>query len=197
MRPSEENGLAILGGTFDPIHIGHLILAQDAMESLGVERVLFIPAARNPLKRNRPATSDAHRIAMIRLALTNHRRFLIDEMEVDAGGPSYSIDTVMALRQHYPDSRLYWIIGSDELGQLAKWRRIDELVNLVEFACVLRPGYRVEAPSLAGLREHEIDGHAIEVSSSDIRRRVKEGHPVSFFLPQKVSHYIEFHGLYR
>ena len=197
MNSTPENGLAILGGTFDPVHLGHLFLAQDAIEALRLERVLFVPAARNPLKANRPEATDVQRLEMLQLALRSDRRFLLDDLEIRAGGSSYSIDTVRILRRRYPDIKLYWVIGSDELQQLWKWRRIDELLKLVDFISLSRPGYSRIAPCLAGLKVHEIYGHAIDVSASDIRNRVKEGLQVSLFLPPKVWHYIRYHGLYR
>ena len=197
MNSTPNKGLAILGGTFDPVHLGHLFLAQDAIETLRLERVIFVPAARNPLKINRPEATDAQRLEMLRLALCSDCRFLLDDLEIKAGGSSYSIDTVEMLHSRYPEVKLYWLIGSDELQQLPKWRRIDELLKLVDFISFPRPGYSRKVPSLNDLRIHEIKGHVFDVSASEIRGRVKQGFQVSLFLPPKVCHYIEFHGLYR
>ena len=197
MNSTPNKGLAILGGTFDPVHLGHLFLAQDAIETLRLERVVFVPAARNPLKLNRPEATDAQRLEMLQLALCSDCRFLLDDLEIRAGGSSYSIDTVEMLHSRYPEVKLYWLIGSDELQQLPKWRRIDELLKLVDFVSFPRPGYPRQVPSLNNLRIHEIQGHVFDVSASEIRGRVKQGLQVSLFLPPKVCHYIEFHGLYR
>ncbi|MCC5839313.1 MAG: nicotinate (nicotinamide) nucleotide adenylyltransferase [Opitutales bacterium] len=190
--------LGIFGGTFDPVHHGHLLVAQDALESVPLEKVIFVPAARNPLKGWQPAASDRHRLEMVRRAIEGVERFSVDPVELERGGPSYAIDTVAALQESHPQARFAWIIGADQLADLPKWHRFDELALRVTFLVLERPGYESRAPSgLPGhLRLEWLPSRALEISSSEIRSRCGKGKPVDFFLPGSVIQYIQNEHLY-
>ncbi len=187
-----------LGGTFDPIHLGHLIIAQDVYEKLKLERVYFVPAAQNPLKDEPPTCLNEDRLKMVDLALEEDSRFERLDLELETGGISYTIDTAEQLYKQNNDQPVLWIIGSDNIDDLPRWHRIDELVEIVEFICVARPGYSAETlPEITGLKLRFVEGHPIEISSSEIRDRMKAGNNIDLFLPPKVFNYIQTNKLYR
>ncbi len=187
--------VAFFGGTFDPVHLGHMLVAQDALEGLGLDKVVFIPAGQNPLKRKAPEASEAHRVAMLRLAIEGHPHFSIWEGELERQGPSYTIETVEALRKEY-QGETYWIIGEDQVGQLPQWHRAEELARMTQFACLARPGTQPQgAPS--GFRVEYVAGHPFAVSSTEIRERAAAGRPIDFLVPQAVRDYIETNKLYQ
>ncbi len=188
--------IAFLGGTFDPVHLGHLLMAQDAFEEKGLGRVYFIPAARNPLKRPAPEASPDDRRAMLEQALAGDARFGLLDWELAAGGVSYTVETARRLRRNFPGSELYWIIGSDQLPDLARWREIGELAGMVRFLCALRPGAAPMEPGASNLRVEYLRGHPFQVSSTEIRQRIKARLPADFFLPFSVREYIFANKLY-
>lgn len=178
--------LGFLGGSFDPVHFGHLCAAQDAYERLGLDRVYFVPAAQAPLKSDLVRASAEQRLAVLRSALGGDPRFGIADLELRRGGTSYTIDTVLALKARHPTDRLFWIIGADQLQRLSKWMRIAELAREIEFICLERPGSpSPEAPEVPGLRLHHCPGHLMEISSTEIRERVSKGLPLDCFMPHK------------
>lgn len=189
--------IAILGGTFDPVHHGHLILARDALERLGLGRVVFMPAPSAPLRDGPPATSIEHRIAMLELALAGEERFELSLLEARRAGPSYTHDTVIELARLHPETPLLWLIGADQLGRLQRWHRIEELARLAEFACAARPGHSLAPPPVPGLRVREFSSRALELSASEIRARRAAGLGIRWLLPDAVLSYIEKHALYR
>jgi nicotinate-nucleotide adenylyltransferase len=189
--------IAVFGGTFDPVHHGHLILARDAQEQLGLQRILFMPAPRAPL-REHPATDIAHRVAMLRLAIAGEPGFEVSTLEAERAGPSYSIDTARSLRASTPGARLLWILGADQLARLAAWHRAAEFVAEVEFACAARPGFSVRAPAeFPQARVHAFSQRELALSASEIRARATQGLPIRWFLPDAVLSYAEKHALYR
>jgi nicotinate-nucleotide adenylyltransferase len=177
----------IFGGSFDPVHLGHLIAAQDALEGLALDRVVFVPAAQAPLREGSPGIAAPARLELLRLAIAGDPGFEVSPIEIDRGGTSYSIETARALRVLWPDDRLFWIIGGDQAARLSQWRAIEELAGIVEFIVLERPGCAYDAPSVPGLRLHLVSAHAIQISSSDIRRRLSAGLPVHHFLPAAVA----------
>jgi nicotinate-nucleotide adenylyltransferase len=189
----------ILGGSFDPLHLGHCIIALDAMEQLGLDEVIFMPSALSPLKPEAPSTQDHHRLAMMEAALYGWPNFTWSDWEIRHGGTSYTIDTVKHLVSSRAGERLFWIIGGDQLFKLNQWKSIDQLGELIEFICVDRPCYsELPPPSLPGsVRVHRVVGHPFAISSSEIRQRFEVGLPTAFFLPIEVSVYIKNHQLYR
>lgn len=178
------------------MHLGHLVIAQDTMEHLGLDRVLFIPVARNPLKHDGPVAADQDRLALLHAAVDGDDRFGIETCELENGGISYTIDTVRHLRQRWPRARLFWILGADALASLERWKDINELARLVEFVCLGRPGTQKYKPVIEGLRLHRVDGHLFDISSTEIRQRLADGRPVAYFLPQPVENLILTRELY-
>ncbi len=132
--------LGVYGGTFDPIHHGHLILAHDALEQLKLDAVLFIPARRSPFKDATPGATDAQRLALLRLALKGHGKFWLSRCELDRPAPSYAIDTAAEIREAFPRAQLFWLIGADQLADLHRWHRARELKKIVTFALLERGG---------------------------------------------------------
>jgi nicotinate-nucleotide adenylyltransferase len=190
--------IGFLGGSFDPIHFGHLLAAQDAFEQAGLDRLFFMPVALPPLKERDLATPDADRITMIRLAIEWDPRFDVRDDELQRGGVSYTIDTALALRDEFPDDQLFWIIGDDQARQLGSWSRIGELARLVEFIVLDRPGHeQTPAPDIPGLRMHRVVSHRVEVSSTELRERAQRGLSLHYFVPLAVTRHITERGLYR
>lgn len=190
--------LGIFGGTFDPVHHGHLLVARDALERVPLEGVIFVPAAQNPLKGWQPAADDRHRLEMLRRAVAGVEGFSVDPVELERGGASFAIDTVAALQEFHPQARFAWIIGADQVPDLPRWHRFDELALRVTFLVLGRPGYETSPPPglPAHLRMERLASRALEISSSEIRGRCMEGKPVDFFLPKAVIDYIQNEHLY-
>jgi nicotinate-nucleotide adenylyltransferase len=190
--------IGLMGGSFDPVHFGHLIAAQDVVEQMQLDRLLLVPAAQAPLKPADVQSSARDRLTMLQTAVEWDRRLEISDYELKKGGVSYTIDSVRHFRGQFPGDSLYWIVGGDQLPLLHKWKDIGELAGLIEFIFLERPGHPVKPhEEIPGLRLHRCDGHLIEISSSELRRRVKTGLSLNYFCPQKVIAYIEAQKLYR
>lgn len=190
--------IGLLGGSFDPVHFGHLLAAQDVYEQYRFDRLLLVPAAQAPLKPQEVQSSPADRLAMLQAAIEWDKRFEVSDVELQRGGVSYTIDSARHFRARFPHDELFWIIGGDQLPQMNRWKEIGELARLVEFIFLERPGHPAkQMPGIAGVRLHRCDGHLIEISSSELRQRVRRGLSLHYFCPQKVITYIETHRLYR
>lgn len=190
--------IGFMGGSFDPVHFGHLIAAQDALERGGLARVVFVPAAQAPLKPGAVQASAEARLGMLRAALDGDARFEVSDYEVRKGGLSYTIDTVRHMRERFSGDELAWVIGADQLGRLHLWKDIGELVTLVEFVVLARPGWVPRRrEDIEGLRLRWCDGHLVQLSSTEVRERVKAGRPVDFLMPHKTVEYVRENGLYR
>jgi len=196
--------VGILGGTFDPVHSGHLILAEVAREQLNLNEVLFIPAGQPWLKVERTITPGEHRLQMLRLALDDTPYFRTSEMEIKRSGPTYTIDTINALKKHLSaEDELFFILGQDNLMQLPQWHDAPELIKLCYLVAAPRPG--VKKPDLKAL-EAEIPGirqrvmlmkePLVDISATDIRERVARGLSVRHLVPEPVNRYIKEHRLY-
>lgn len=182
--------LGFYGGTFDPIHNGHLILARDAIEQLGLERVLFIPAVQSPHKQaRRPATPEL-RAQMARAAVADEPRFGVDETELSRPAPSFTIDTMLEMRARFPGAELFYLIGEDNVRELHTWRRIGELQKLVRFVVL----NRCEGATAHGFRTLP---RRIDISATEIRDRVANGQSIRYLVPDAVRVLIEKHQLYR
>ena len=188
--------LGFLGGSFDPVHHGHLVLAQDVFEQLELDRLIFVPSARTPLKASEPELGAAERIELLRLAIGPVPWFDVSTVEIDRGGVSYTVDTARVLRERYPDDTLYWIIGQDQAAQLVRWHRIDELAGLVSFAWARRPGTAMTSKPLPGVSLHPVEMHQWDISSTEIRERVRSGRSVHFLTPPAVVRRIREAGCY-
>lgn len=198
MSDAGRRRFGVFGGSFDPVHLGHLLAAQDACEQMQLDRVVFMPAAQAPLRDDAPRASAARRLALLHAAVAGDARFEVSTLEIDRGGVSYTIDTVRALRLAHPEVDWFWIIGADQTARLAQWREIDVLAGLTAFIVLARPGYTIPAAaSPASLRLHPVSAHLFDVSSSEIRGRVAAGKPVRYFLPPSVGDAIERDQLYR
>lgn len=189
------DSIALFGGSFDPVHLGHLLVAQAAREELGLARLFFIPAAQSPFKPDTQPSAPRERLRLLRLALSGKAWCEIDQQELQRGGVSYTIDTVRDYARRFPRARRYYLIGADHLPQLPKWRAADELSQLVEFVAIPRPG-QAEAPFPAPFRGCWLAGFPLGVSSSRIRARVKAGMPIDHLVPDPVAEAIRNNGLY-
>jgi nicotinate-nucleotide adenylyltransferase len=190
--------IGFLGGSFDPVHFGHLLAAQDAFEQFPLDRLVLMPAAQAPLKPNDVQSSAEDRLAMLRAATEWDRRFEVSDFELRRGGISYTIDTARHFRALHPHDDLYWVIGGDQLPNLHQWKDIGELAKLVQFIFLERPGYPVKARvEIPGLVLHRCDGHLLAISSTELRERTRRGRSLDYFVPHKAIVYIREQGLYR
>jgi len=197
--------IGILGGTFDPVHNGHIMMAQEAKDRLDLAEVLFIPTARTPLKEGTDITSVEHRVQMVILAIEGHDYFRLSRIEVDRGGTSYTVDTLDALNQEYgAGHEFFYIIGLDSLGTLPGWKQPERLIKMCRLVAVARPDYSlpdldVIEKSLPGISKRLIylDKPEIDISATEIRRMVAEDLTVDHLVPGPVAEYIRKHGLYK
>ena len=187
--------IGLFGGSFDPIHRGHLLVAQAACEELGVERLFFIPAAQSPFKPANAPTPARERLRLLRLAMAGATHYEIDDQEIRRGGLSYTIDTVKDYLGRYPGARLFFLIGADHVFQLPQWRAADELARLVEFVVIPRPGETPAGPP-SPFRSHQLKGIPFGVSSSEVRARVRRGLSIEHLVPAPVAEAIRNSGLY-
>ena len=196
--------LGILGGTFDPVHHGHLLAASEAHHQLSLDLVLFVPTGAPPHKREQPISAAEHRLRMLDLATADCAYFAVSRIDVDRPGPCYTVDTLELLRVEWgPDPTFFFIEGADSLADLLTWYRPRRILELCRLAVVERPGTEIDLDRLAqrlpGLqaRLHWIQMPLLEISSRDLRKRVRTGQPISYLVPRAVEAYIMEHGLYR
>jgi nicotinate-nucleotide adenylyltransferase len=189
--------LGLMGGMFDPIHIGHLRAAEIVREALALDEVVFVPAGQPP-HRGQPAAAGLDRYAMVALATAAQRAFVPSDIEIAREGPSYTVETVARLRQGRPEVEVVLIVGSDNLPMIGDWREPERLLELCTIAVVERPG---SAPAPAGrlpaARLHRVEGTALPIASRDLRERIRAGRSVRHLVPDGVADYIEKRGLYR
>lgn len=198
----KQEQIGIFGGTFDPIHFGHLAIAEEARAALGLSQVIFVPAAHQPLKGRAPERAE-QRLTMVHLACADNPAFRVDDLELRRPPPSYTIDTLTSLHDRFGNEVEFWfILGADAAHDLPRWHRIEQILALTRLAIVGRPGHHFDLmalqatlPALAG-RAILIHGPRLEISSSDLRRRLSEGLPVRYQLPEAVRHFILMHQLY-
>lgn len=189
--------LGLYGGSFDPVHLGHLLVARAAVEELSLDRLVFLPASQSPFKPDVPRESGVRRLRLLRLALAGESRFVVDDQEIGRAGVSYSVDTVRAIRRGLtPGATLFWLLGADQVAGLPFWRESAALSELVEFVVIPRPGS--EPPALPPrYRLHPLCGWPMAVSSSEIRERIGRGLEVRHLLPPAVAEAIAGEGWYR
>lgn len=201
-----EKRIGISGGTFNPIHIGHLIIAEMVRDRFGLDKVLFIPSGMPPHKNLGSVLCAEKRFDMVRRAVANNPHFIESRIEIDRGGYTYTVDTLKKLREIYGnDTSLYYIIGADVLNDLLTWKSFEEVFKICEFIAVLRPGNDVQAfnkqmeylKNAYSARIHFIETPLIEISSTEIRERIKEGRSIKYLVPESVEEYIESNGLYK
>ena len=198
--------IAIMGGTFDPIHNGHLVTAEAVRHRFNVDKVIFMPAGRPAHKANKKITHNEHRYLMTVLATMRNQNFEVSRIEIDRTGITYTIDTIEELRKMCrPDVRLYFITGADAINQISTWKNPERLLTLCDFVAVTRPGYDQstlhedidEIRQKYASRIHYMEVPALAISSSDIRSRAEKGEPIKYLLPQEVEDYIHKFGLYQ
>jgi nicotinate-nucleotide adenylyltransferase len=196
---SRRQSVAIMGGAFDPVHRGHLSLAEDAYTELSFNEVWFVPTAESPLKGHAASLNNQGRIELLEAALEPYPYFKINISEIECGGVSYTIDSARRFRAIYPDIDFSWIIGGDQLMQLDKWKNIEELVQLVSFVLISRPGYGIDSsqiPAIPDLRFLEVRSRWLDIASSEIRKRLAAGKPVNDLLPPAVNDLIVKRNFY-
>jgi nicotinate-nucleotide adenylyltransferase len=181
--------IAIYGGTFDPIHHGHLIVAREALERLGAEEVIFIPARVSPLRKTAPIAKDEIRLLMIQAAIENEPGFAVDDCDLRRPSPSYTIDTVEQIRQRKGDATIYCLIGEDNVDKLTKWRRFADLEKMVRFVVLDRSGQQPH-------HVYPVIRRKIDISATEIRKRVATGRSIRYFVPPAVEEIIRHEKLY-
>jgi nicotinate-nucleotide adenylyltransferase len=186
--------VGILGGTFNPVHIGHLILAEEAREKLGLDKIIFIPASIPPHKSNLDIAPAADRLNMLKLAVKGNKYFKVSDIEIRRKGYSYTIDTLKELKNIYRGDELYFIIGSDLLKYLNEWKDLDEIIKMVKFVVATRPGFPFE-----GIPDYirTLPIRAVDVSAFEVRKCVAEKKSFGYLVTDKVFDYIKKRKLYR
>lgn len=185
--------LGVFGGSFDPVHIGHLIVAEAAADALRLDSVLFIPAHTQPFKQGAHGAAPEDRVAMLRLALAGNPRFRLDTREIERGGVSYAVDTLRELAREFPKDELFLMVGADAARDLTKWREASEIANLASIVILSRPG---ASRISTGIPTTRLTVPAIDLSATQVRKAVRQGRSVRYWVPQAVQEYIESHGLY-
>ena len=194
--------LGIMGGTFDPPHLGHLACAEEALEAFGLDAVLFVPTGRPAFKQDRLVTAGEVRLAMVAAAVAGNPAFAVSALEVERPGITYAVDTLRELREELPGVELVFIVGADAALTLHRWRKSAELARLAAFAAATRPGFELGEQALRDLREHGFDVRpfavpGLDISSSALRRRVYAGRTIRYLVPEAVRKIIEEESLYR
>ncbi len=195
--------LGIFGGTFDPVHLGHLIVAEELRFRLGLERVLFLPAGRPPHKTNQEISPDRDRVLMLELAIAGNPNFAVSYLDVERPGLSYTADSLALLQEQYPDCTLYFLMGQDSLRDLPNWHDPNRIARQAILGVALRPGVVVDIDDIirrvpdAANRIRLVDVPLIQIASRAIRQRVRAGQPITYQVPAEVEAYILRRGLYR
>lgn len=193
----------VMGGTFNPIHYGHLVTAQEALYQFGLDKVIFMPSGQPPHKKDKEILPPEERYLMTVIATASNPDFVVSRFEIEKRGPSYTIDTIRALKEQYgPETKLYFITGADAVWEILTWKDAEKLAELCTFIAATRPGYSLEKfkklhvlpedqPLPKGKpRVYIMEIPALAISSTDIRRRVREGHPINYLVPEGVASYI-------
>jgi nicotinate-nucleotide adenylyltransferase len=187
--------IGLYGGSFDPVHLGHLLVAQTAVEELGLDKLFFIPAAQSPFKADNKTTPGEIRLQLLRLALAGRTDCEVDAQEIQRGGISYTIETLRDYAKRFPDAEIFYLIGADNISKLNEWREPAELAKLAEFVAIPRPGEKLaEFPK--PFRGKILNGFPIEISSSQIRARLKDGLTIENLVPPFVAEAIRNAQLY-
>jgi len=192
-----EGRLGVMGGTFDPIHHGHLVAASEVAVLFGLDEVLFVPTGQPWQKAEGEVSPAEDRYLMTVIATASNPRFSVSRVDVDRTGPTYTVDTLRDLRRLHPDTELFFITGADALAQILTWKGADELFSLAHFVGVTRPGHTLSGAGLPAERVSLLEVPAMAISSTDCRERVRKGAPVWYLVPDGVVQYIGKHGLYR
>ena len=186
--------LGVMGGTFDPIHFGHLVAANEAASAFNLDKVIFVPTGEPWQKQT--ITDSNHRFRMTQLAISGNEHFEISRVDVDRPGPTYTVDTLRDIRAQQPDAELFFITGADSISQIGTWKDADQIWPLAHLVGVTRPGHSLEVPKSPHGAVSLLEIPALAISSTDIRARVKAGKPIDYLLPEAVIDYIQQNNLY-
>ena len=195
--PGHPQAIGIMGGTFDPIHHGHLVAASEVMNVFHLDKVIFVPTAMQPFKAGRQVTSPEHRYLMTVIATASNPCFDVSRVDIDRGGTTFTVDTLRDIHAQYPDAELYFITGADALEQIAQWRNSENLFEMAHFVGVTRPGHELTSSGLPSRAVSLLKVPAMAISSTDCRERVQQGKPVWYLVPDGVVQYIAKYQLYQ
>lgn len=196
-RVGGRRRIGLMGGTFDPIHHGHLVAASEVMDAFDLEQVVFVPASTQPFKAGRDVAPAEHRYLMAAIATASNNRFTVSRVDIDRGGITYTYDTLRDLHEEEPDVDWFFITGADALASILEWKNAEGLFDLAHFIGVTRPGHSLDVSSLPSDSVSLVEIPALSISSTDCRSRVKQGKPIWYLVPDGVVQYIEKYGLYR
>jgi len=197
MMTIDRRRVGVMGGTFDPIHHGHLVAASEVSHRFGLDEVLFVPTGEPWQKGERQVSPAEDRYLMTVVATASNPRFSVDRVDIDRPGPTYTVDTLRDLHSRMPDAQLFFITGADALAQILSWHKVDELFELAHFVGVTRPGYELADAHLPKGAVSLVEVPAMAISSTECRERVAEGRPVWYLVPDGVVQYISKRRLYR
>lgn len=192
--------IGVMGGTFDPIHHGHLVAASEAQASLSLNEVVFVPTGQPWQKAEQRVSAAEHRYLMTVIATASNPRFTVSRVDIDREGPTYTVDTLRDLQQVYPDAELFFITGADALTEIFSWRDVDDLFARAQFVGCTRPGFVMDAERLAQIPQDRVrilEIPALAISSTDCRRRIAAAEPISYLVPDAVVEYIAKYDLYK
>lgn len=187
--------VGVMGGTFDPIHHGHLVAASEAADAFELDEVIFVPTGKPWHKK--VVSSSEHRYLMTVIATAANPRFEVSRVDIDRPGTTYTVDTLKEIKRLKPDAELFFISGADAIAQILAWKQIDEVWDLAHFVAVTRPGHSLELPNVEGATITQLEVPALAISSTDIRDRATAGKPIWYLVPDGVVQYIAKHRLYR
>lgn len=193
--PGRRARIGVMGGTFDPIHHGHLVAASEAAEQLDLDEVVFVPTGQPWMKGD--VTAGEHRYLMTVIATAANPRFTVSRVDIDREGPTYTVDTLRDIRAARPDADLFFISGADAVAQILDWHDVEEIWQLAHFVAVSRPGHTLTVRGLPEQGVSSLEVPALAISSTDCRDRVSRGYPVWYLVPDGVVQYIAKHHLYR
>jgi nicotinate-nucleotide adenylyltransferase len=189
--------IGVMGGTFDPIHHGHLVAASEAAAEFDLDEVVFVPTGRPSLKQHPGVTAAEHRYLMTVIATASNPRFTVSRVDVDRPGLTYTVDTLRDLRTERPGVDLFFITGADAIQQILGWKDVDQLWGMAHFVAVTRPGHTLSIQGIPADAVTQLEIPALAISSTDCRERARSGEPVWYLVPDGVVQYIAKHGLYR
>lgn len=195
MTGNSRRRIGVMGGTFDPIHHGHLVAASEVATNFSLDEVIFVPTGQPYQKKD--VTAGEHRYLMTVIATASNPRFTVSRVDIDRVGPTYTVDTLRDLRAQYPEADLYFISGADAIAQILEWKDIDEAWDFAHFVAVTRPGHTLSVTGLPDEHVSQLEIPALAISSTDCRARVAAGSPVWYLVPDGVVQYIAKHSLYR
>ncbi len=192
-----EDRIGIMGGTFNPIHLGHLVVANEVQEEFKLKKVIFVPTGIPPHKEDRDIAKAEHRYTLVNLAIATNPNFAVSDIEIKREGKSFTLDTIKEFKKIYEGADIYFIAGTDAFIEVSTWKNIDELPSLCKFITVSRPGYSFQIEERFKPHTYLFEVTDLAISSTEIRRRIKEGRSIKYLVPQSVEEYIYKHGLYR